>query len=664
MKKIFSFRALLFLLAASMFVATQACAATPSMSVSSTGTGDDVSLNVNGDANTSVFFFYTKTGIGLTGVYIGDTNNSGYLSKTIGTSSYGVGENSMVYVTTGGVSGFQSNHVMWPYTASSASSNLALSKTSLALLVGQSSVVTASNSSGTLYLSNNSNPPVANVSLNGSQITVNALGSGSTLVTICQLGSASKCAGIYVMVQSSSTQQLSFSQNDVSIVPGQNIPITVSGGTGIYFISNNSNPSVIQASLNNSTLTLTANSDSGTSSIIVCSTDSSSCGIVNVAAVQASSATALTFSQPSPNVAVNSSLLVSIYGPSNSYFYVSSNTNPNIAQINLTDSTITITGRAVGSSKISVCSSAGGCGDLNLTVGYSSQGGSMALSQSNMSLSVGQSLSVTISGGYTPYYNTTENSQIVQTTLNGNILTVYGAMAGSKTIDICSSGGGGCIPLYVTVGGSSSANQPVFSQNNISLAVGQGSTVYITGSGNYYVASNTNSNAASVVISGSAVIVSALNSGNANATICQNGGQCAILFVSVTGSGNQSNPSSENPATVAPPVQPTVYKLPRYLGYGDNGDDVLKLQQFLVQKGLMTATPNGHFGPATHAAVQAFQKLNNISQTGNVGPLTKSVLDQVLGSAVQASSSATQQILLIQQQIQQLLAQIAQMQAQ
>lgn len=84
-------------------------------------------------------------------------------------------------------------------------------------------------------------------------------------------------------------------------------------------------------------------------------------------------------------------------------------------------------------------------------------------------------------------------------------------------------------------GGAALANQPTFSQNNISLVAGQGTTVYISGNGNYYVGSNSNPSIASVAINGSTAIVSAIGSGNANVTICQNGGQCSVLLVSVSG---------------------------------------------------------------------------------------------------------------------------------
>src|SRR3954468_21255743 len=59
---------------------------------------------------------------------------------------------------------------------------------------------------------------------------------------------------------------------------------------------------------------------------------------------------------------------------------------------------------------------------------------------------------------------------------------------------------------------------------------------------------------------------------------------------------------------------------------GNKNESVRFLQKFLVERGYLTAAPNGVYGPATTAAVRAFQKANNITATGNVGPMTRNVI--------------------------------------
>jgi len=59
------------------------------------------------------------------------------------------------------------------------------------------------------------------------------------------------------------------------------------------------------------------------------------------------------------------------------------------------------------------------------------------------------------------------------------------------------------------------------------------------------------------------------------------------------------------------------------LEFGMDGADVLHLQNLMTTKGYMTATPNGHFGPATKAAVTAWQKASGLPATGYFGPLSR-----------------------------------------
>lgn len=66
----------------------------------------------------------------------------------------------------------------------------------------------------------------------------------------------------------------------------------------------------------------------------------------------------------------------------------------------------------------------------------------------------------------------------------------------------------------------------------------------------------------------------------------------------------------------------------RALQTGSEGVDVSVLQNFLNRAGFLSATPNGYFGPATTAAVRAFQYENGISATGSVGPTTLNAINE------------------------------------
>ncbi len=224
-----------------------------------------------------------------------------------------------------------------------------------------------------------------------------------------------------------------------------------------------------------------------------------------------------------------------------------------------------------------------GYGNTNSCYPYScgyDTGGQISLSQSSLSLSVGQSGSVTVynSNTYNNYnqYTVTNNaSGVVNGTINGNVITVYADSAGTGSLNICSTSGG-CATLYVTVSGYNNTNYcyqypyncnttnycyqtypyncnnggtgyystPVsVSNSNVQLTVGStGSVALYGGSTNngygynsYYVSSN-NSSVASATVNGSTLTIYGTNPGTSSISVCSSngGGQCASVSVTVT----------------------------------------------------------------------------------------------------------------------------------
>ncbi|MFA6348007.1 MAG: peptidoglycan-binding domain-containing protein [Candidatus Paceibacterota bacterium] len=527
-----------------------ALAATPILTVASTGNGDLVRITVNGDANSTVLLYYTKTGSGLQISSMGTTDSTGYFSNTISTGTYGMASSSAVYVA---VNGQQSISTAWPYTTSSTT--LSLSQTGVVLSVGQSSTITAGSSS--LYLSNNSNAPIANVSISGSSITITANSYGSTVVTICSQGSTTNCGSIYVTVQSSGASAITFSQTNVTIAAGQTVPISISGGTGTYSILSNSNAGVIQASITGSILYLSTLNSNGSSTITVCSSGQSYCGIVNVT-IGTASYTTLVFSPASPTVAIGQNTTVSISGGSGSTYYLSSNSNPSYVQASVNGSTLNLYGIANGTSIVTVCSSVGNCSSLSIIVNYVASGGNIALSQSSLTLLTGQALTVTVSGGSAPYSLASYQGNVFQANISGNIVTITGVSVGSSSLAVCSAEGG-CINLAIVVNGNgTSSSSIILSQSSLSLTTGQSSTVYITGGGSYYISNNSSSSIASAAISGSAVTVSALNAGSTNIYVCQTSGSCATLYVTVSSTGSTSTSTISSAFLTASQNNPTI----------------------------------------------------------------------------------------------------------
>jgi len=203
-------------------------------------------------------------------------------------------------------------------------------------------------------------------------------------------------------------------------------------------------------------------------------------------------------------------------------------------------------------------------------------GGPISLSQSNINLSVSQTTTVTIYGGYAPYSMYPSGSNIFQSVISGNIINLWGLNTGSGTLNVCSSGGSPCTTLYVTVSAGYNNNPiyygiatPVtFSQTSATLSVGQSKTVSIYGGSlgsyynNYYIGYNSNSSGVSATVSGSNLTVTGLSTTASVIVVCSSSSSCGAFTVAVgqtqTGS-NWTYCASENQQCYVPGTQQIRY---------------------------------------------------------------------------------------------------------
>jgi ferredoxin len=136
-------------------------------------------------------------------------------------------------------------------------------------------------------------------------------------------------------------------------------------------------------------------------------------------------------------------------------FYISNNSNQSVASAIISGANVAISALAAGTTNITVCQSGGQCAALYVTVsgGTIASNGSIVISQM---LSVGQSVNLSISGGSGSYYLSSNTGNIFGAVISGNTLTLTGIGAGLSSINVCSSDGS-CIPVYVSVSGSSNS---------------------------------------------------------------------------------------------------------------------------------------------------------------------------------------------------------------
>jgi hypothetical protein len=322
MKQSFSRLSLALALVSGLFwVSALARASTPILTLSLTGSGDQVLVTVTGDANSTVVLYYqNSTNYNLQPQTLGLTGYNGYLSVVVNLSTYGIVPNSSAYVV---VNNQASMSVAWP-TANSYN-----------------------------YGYNNYN---YNSYYNSYPNYNNNYG------------------------------PLTLSQTTASVTVGQSANITISGGTASYTMYP-STPNLFQAVISGNRLQVVGLT-AGSGSINVCSSGGalSGCAALYITVSQQNYynlynynyynlplpptptfyASALAVNPNSLALNIGAGSLVAITG--NGGYYISSNTNSNVATAYISNSTLNVYANATGTDSITVCQANGQCATVLITV--------------------------------------------------------------------------------------------------------------------------------------------------------------------------------------------------------------------------------------------------------------------------------------------------------
>ena len=236
---------------------------------------------------------------------------------------------------------------------------------------------------------------------------------------------------------------------------GNSVSLTVNGDPNssvfLYYYTNGGG-SIISTAIGSTnqngyfSTTLDSNSFSiGQNSSVYAMVNGSQSNSVNWPSYNYNNGGSISLSQSSVYLSSGQSANVSIYGGGNNY-YISSNSNSGAVSASLSGNTINVYGYYSGSSNITVCSNSSsyGCVILYVTVSgnnmnYYNQT-PVSVSQSNVSLGIGQSMDVGIYGGTGTYYvSSNSNQNIASVSISNGTVTVYGRQIGSSSITICSS---------------------------------------------------------------------------------------------------------------------------------------------------------------------------------------------------------------------------------
>ena len=386
------------------------------------------------------------------------------------------------------------------------------------------------------------------------------------------------------------TGGITLSQSNISMSTGQSQNITISsynnqyvnGVSNSYYISSNTNNSVATVSVSGNSLNVYAENP-GSTTITVCGQNteynnsySNACATLYVTVNgENSTGGTISFSPANPVVNVGQSVTVTAYSGNSSYvnsneYFISSNSNSSIASASVSGSVITINGLNVGSTTITVCgqntvynnSYSNSCAALYVTVntyGNNVTTGTVTFSQTNPTLSIGQSVSISLSAAATNgYYNAdtfeitnNSNSSVASASISGNTITIQGLNTGSTTMTVCANVNGytsyssynNCGTLYVTVNSytGNNTNAVTFSQTNPGIAIGQSinitlSSNYLYNSGyasTYYIGANSNPNVVSATVTGNVLNLYGISSGSTTLSVCSAQNSCSSLYVTV-----------------------------------------------------------------------------------------------------------------------------------
>ncbi len=103
--------------------------------------------------------------------------------------------------------------------------------------------------------------------------------------------------------------------------------------------------------------------------------------------------------------------------------------------------------------------------------------------------------------------------------------------------------------------------------------------------------------------------------------------QALVAQFAALSSVGVATPATTTVATTTETAAPPKNLFTKDLKVGSRGEEVTALQLFLIARGLLFGDATGYFGILTKTAVTTFQSENGLPAVGNVGPMTRAILN-------------------------------------
>jgi hypothetical protein len=321
------------------------------------------------------------------------------------------------------------------------------------------------------------------------------------------------------------------------------------------------------------------------------------------------SSSGITFSSTSASVGVGATTNITLSGGTS--YYVNGNTTPGLTTQSFSGNVMTITGIAAGSTTLTVCTVAGSCGTISVTVGgaattttsgsTTTTGQAVNFSVSNPTLTVGQVLNVALSGSSSYFISIVSNPIPVQSFISASTLTLSGVTPGSTSITVCATAGG-CGVISVTVSNTATSATATTPAAPV-VAATPAATAPATPANNASVLSTIQTMQSQ--LSQILLVIQTMQS------------QLTLLTAGMTGSTAS--------ASAASPAFSGSFK--SLLALGSSGAEVTALQQKLIKEGYLSGSATGYFGSLTASALKKYQTAKGIDPTGYTGPGTRAALN-------------------------------------
>ncbi|MDY6971657.1 MAG: SBBP repeat-containing protein [Thermodesulfobacteriota bacterium] len=312
---------------------------------------------------------------------------------------------------------------------------------------------------------------------------------------------------------------LDVTPNYLIMVEGHIEYVDVSGGTGVYSVSS-SDSSVATATVQGYIITITATGP-GNATIAVTDTSTNS-AVVSVMVTADPSIFRVT--PTSLNLSEGQSGTLTISGGASPYTAVSSDIS--MADVVLNGDTAVVTGVAEGPAIITVTDKDFNSITVSVTVTYA-----IAVTPPTLSITEGDMVTVSISGGESPYSASSSNTSVATASVSGSTVTITGNGEGAATVTVTDNNS-----ISASISVTVSALTPLLSisPSSIDITEGDMGTVSISGGESPYGASSSNTSVATASVSGSTVTITGNGEGAATVTVTDNNFSSASISVTIS----------------------------------------------------------------------------------------------------------------------------------